>query len=148
MDICIWSPDWGLASVDFECLSMIAYAKFSGAPVNIKETNSPFWSSSGRLPVFRSNSSEDSSAHTTHSTITDLKEFIAHLRKKKFSADYNLSPKQQSEVRYILIFRILPPSFSPPLIPVSFKDLRRNFRQYVVRIRQSSMMMGLHRYLN
>jgi len=98
MEICIWSPDWGLASVDFECLSMIAYAKFSGAPVNIKETNSPFWSRSGRLPVFRSNNSEDSNEHTKHSTITDLKEFIAHLRRKKFSADYNLSPKQQSKV--------------------------------------------------
>ena len=106
MEICIWSPDWGLASVDFECLSMIAYAKFSGAPVNIKETDSPFWSSSGRLPVFRSSNSEDSNEHTKHSTITDLKEFIAHLRKKKFSADYNLSPKQQSEVIYMLNGRI------------------------------------------
>ena len=106
MEICIWSPDWGLASVDFECLSMIAYAKFSGAPVNIKETDSPFWSSSGRLPVFYSSNGEDSNEQTKHSTITDLKEFIAHLRKKKFSADYNLSPKQQSEVIYILIFAI------------------------------------------
>ena len=59
MEICIWSADWGLPSVDFGCLSMIAYAKFSGAPVNIKETNSPFWSPTGRLPVFRHNPAED-----------------------------------------------------------------------------------------
>ena len=102
MEICIWSPDWGLASVDFECLSMISYAKFSGAPVNIKETNSPFWSRSGRLPVFHSNNSEDTNEYPNQSIITDLKEFIAHLRKKKFSADYNLSPKQQSEVMNLL----------------------------------------------
>ena len=101
MEISIWSPDWGLASVDFECLSMISYAKFSGAPINVKETDSPFWSACGRLPVFRSNANDEMTESSKHVEIADLKEFIAHLRGKKFSADYNLNPKQHSEVRYI-----------------------------------------------
>jgi len=96
MEISVWSPDWGVASVDFECLTMISYAKFSGAPVSIKASNSPFWSSTGHLPVFRTN--DDTHEASKHIRITDFKEFISYLRKKKFSADYNLSPKQQSEV--------------------------------------------------
>ena len=96
MEISVWSPDWGVASVDFECLTMISYAKFSGAPVNIKASNSPFWSSTGHLPVFRTN--DDTHETSKNIRITDFKEFISYLRKKKFSADYNLSPKQQSEV--------------------------------------------------
>ena len=99
MEISIWSPDWGLPSVDFGCLSMIAYAKFSGAPVTIKDTNSPFWSPTGKLPVFRHNLAEDLSGTFSNSNaITSFQEFVTHLRNNKFSADYNLTPKQCSEV--------------------------------------------------
>ena len=108
MEISIWSPDWGLPSVDFGCLSMIAYAKFSGAPVTIKDTNSPFWSPNGKLPVFRHKClssqclgvAEDlSGTYENSNEITNFQEFVTHLRKNKFSADYNLTPKQCSEVR-------------------------------------------------
>ena len=98
MEISIWSADWGLPSVDFGCLSMIAYAKFSGAPVNIKESNSPFWSPTGRLPMFRHNPVEGHEIIGCDHSITSFHEFVAHLRKNKFSADYNLTPKQCSEV--------------------------------------------------
>ena len=99
MEVSIWSPDWGLASVDSGCLSMLAYAKFSGAPVTVKDTNSPFWSPNGKLPVFCHNSSEDAnSAFENKCEITNFQSFVRHLRKSKFSADYNLTPKQCSEV--------------------------------------------------
>ena len=99
MEISIWSPDWGLASVDFGCLTMLAYAKFSGAPINVKETNSPFWTPRGKLPVFRHNASEDLNGSAGYtSAITSFQAFVTHLRKSKFSADYNLTAKQCSEV--------------------------------------------------
>jgi len=62
---------------------MITYAKFSGAPLQVKETSNPFWSPRGDLPVF------------THlpvvKNVTDFNAFVSHLRMNKFSANYNLS---------------------------------------------------------
>ena len=76
---------------------MMAYAKFSGAPLQVKDTNSPFWSPDGKLPVFRHTTTESDSVNDKV-TLTDFQAFVAHLRKSKFSADYNLTPKQSSEV--------------------------------------------------
>ena len=98
MEAWVWSADWGLASVEVGCLSMMAYAKFSGAPLHVKDTNSPFWSPDGKLPVFRHNTTESDSVKNDKVILTDFQAFVAHLRKSKFSADYNLTPKQSSEV--------------------------------------------------
>ena len=99
MEVRVWSADWGLASAESECLSMMAYAKFSGAPLHIKDTHSPFWSPNGKLPAFQhSSESDNSNIKNSNVTITDFWAFVTHLRKSKFSADYNLSPKQSSEV--------------------------------------------------
>ncbi len=50
-----WSGDWGLPSVHPECLKILAFAKFSGAPVVQRSSNNPFWTPRGDLPVFRHN---------------------------------------------------------------------------------------------
>ena len=33
MELEAWSGDWGLPSIDAECLKILAFAKFSGAPL-------------------------------------------------------------------------------------------------------------------
>lgn len=87
MELDSWSPDWGLPSIDSECLKILAFAKFSGAPINQKCTNNPFWTPNGDLPVLK------------HSglVLTDFNSVSKHLRACNYSADYNLSPKQEAE---------------------------------------------------
>lgn len=90
MEVQVWSSDWGLPSIEPRCLQLITYAKFSGAPLHVLESNNPFWTPRGDLPVF--------SHSATVKSITEFGPFVAHLRSCKFSADYNLEQKQLSEV--------------------------------------------------
>jgi len=87
MELEAWSGDWGLPSIDSECLKILAFAKFSGAPLTQKCTNNPFWTPSGDLPVLR------------HAgvVLTDFNSIARHLRSCNYSADYNLPPKQVAE---------------------------------------------------
>ena len=87
MDLESWSSDWGIPSTDPECLKILAFSKFSGAPVHQKNTDNPFWTPRGDLPVFR------------HSGIilTDFISVSKHLLSCNYSADYNLEPRQLSE---------------------------------------------------
>jgi len=87
MDLECWSEDWGIPSIDPECLKIMAFSKFSGAPLNLKPTNNPFWTPRGDLPVLR------------HSGVilTDFPSVARHLRSCNYSADYNLSQKQVAE---------------------------------------------------
>jgi metaxin len=55
MEVDCWAGDWGLPSVHPECLKILAFAKFSGAPVVQRSSNNPFWTPRGDLPVFRHN---------------------------------------------------------------------------------------------
>jgi len=88
MELEAWSGDWGLPSIDSECLKILAFAKFSGAPLTQKCTNNPFWTPSGDLPVLR------------HAgvVLTDFNSIARHLRSCNYSADYNLPPKQVGKV--------------------------------------------------
>lgn len=49
----VWKGDWGLPSVDVNCLKVLTYAKFSNVPVIVRATSNPFKSSNGQLPVLR-----------------------------------------------------------------------------------------------
>jgi hypothetical protein len=55
---------------------MVTYAKFSGAPLQVRETNNPFWTPEGDLPVF--------SHASTVKNVTDFGTFVTHLRNCKF----------------------------------------------------------------
>jgi len=87
MEVECWSSDWGIPSVDPDSLMILAFAKFSGAPLTQKSSNNPFWSPIGNLPVFR---------HNGH-VATDFPEVVRHLKSCNYSADHNLSDKQISE---------------------------------------------------
>jgi len=88
MELDSWSEDWGIPSTDPECLKILAFSKFSGAPVRQKSFDNPFWTPLGSLPVFRHNGT----------TLTDFPAVARHLRCCNYSADYNLTSKQISEV--------------------------------------------------
>jgi len=87
MEVECWSEDWGIPSVDPECLKILAFAKFSGAPLQQKSTNNPFWRPGSNLPVFRHNGL----------VLTDFQDVSKHLKSCNYSADYNLTNKQISE---------------------------------------------------
>ena len=87
MEVECWSEDWGIPTVDPECLKILAFSKFSGAPVTPRPTNNPFWTPKGDLPVFRHNDV----------VLTDFSSVAGHLRSCNYSADYNLSNKQVAE---------------------------------------------------
>lgn len=91
MDLECWSEDWGIPSTDPECLKIMTFAKFSGAPLNLKPTNNPFWTPTGSLPVFRHD--------VAGVVLTDFPNIAKHLREGNYSADYNLSEKQLAESR-------------------------------------------------
>lgn len=88
MELYIWRGDWGLPSVDLHCLEIMAYAKFSGVPLQTCVTNNPFWTPNGRLPVFKHGKQ----------ILSGFPEISAYLRRKNFNADFGLSHKQCSEV--------------------------------------------------
>ncbi|CAL1611662.1 unnamed protein product [Knipowitschia caucasica] len=84
----VWEGDSGLPSVDWDCLSVLAYAQFSGAPLKVHKISNPWRSPSGSLPAFRTNQSE---------TLTQPNDIIIHLRKQKYNADYDLSAKEGAD---------------------------------------------------
>jgi len=91
MEVETWSADWGLPSVHPECLKILAYSKFCGAPVTQKQTNNPFWSSTGDLPIF------SPAAGASSVRYTDFASVVQHLKSCNFSADHKLSGKQVAE---------------------------------------------------
>jgi len=89
MEVECWADDWGIPSIDPDSLMILAFAKFSGAPVTQKSTSNPFWSPTGNLPVFR---------HSAGGVVaTDFQDVVKHLKSCNYSADHNLTDKQISE---------------------------------------------------
>jgi len=124
--LCVWGSDWGISSVDPACLSMMTYSKFSGAPVTAKATNNPFWSPKGSLPVLRSPSSSPLShpSQKPHEPveITDFRSCVQHLKACGYSADYNLSSRQQSEV--MAFSQLIEERLRPALLQVFWLDTK------------------------
>ncbi|CAO1422097.1 unnamed protein product [Diamesa hyperborea] len=50
MEIFVYKGEYGLPSIDFDCLRALAYIKLSGAPVKINAAANPFNSKNGFLP--------------------------------------------------------------------------------------------------
>ncbi|GIY25286.1 metaxin-1 [Caerostris darwini] len=88
MELDIWQGDWSLPSVDLTCLQVMAYAKFSGAPIQIKRTNWPL-SRYGHLPVFR---------HGKKNTLTTFDNIVTYLQKQNYNADGDLTSIQCSDI--------------------------------------------------
>lgn len=88
MHIDVWKGDWGLPTIDIECLKTLTFIKFAGAPVCVNKTSNPFKTPNGALPVFRH----------CHTVLTSFEEVSGYLQKQNYSPDHNLSPKDCAEI--------------------------------------------------
>ena len=88
MELDVWSGDWGLPSVDFSCLQVMLYCRFSGVPIKFNYTNNPWWSSTGTLPLFKQ----------SNNRLSKFQDVVSHLKSQNYSADLNLSPKDSGDV--------------------------------------------------
>ncbi|NXX65261.1 MTX3 protein, partial [Spizella passerina] len=101
MELSCWGGDWGLPSLHPESLTVMAYAKFSGAPLTVNTINKSWRTPKGDLPVLVS---EDI-------VISQPAKILNFLRKQKYNADYDLSAKQGADtLAYIALLeeKLLP----------------------------------------
>ncbi|XP_078060540.1 metaxin-1-like [Mustelus asterias] len=87
LELFCWKGDWGLPSVDTESLTVLAYARFSGAPVRVHKLCNPWKSPSGVLPALK----------TEKDVVSQPLQILAYLRKQKYNADYGLSATQGAD---------------------------------------------------
>ncbi|XP_058016191.1 metaxin-1 [Ahaetulla prasina] len=87
MELYCWAGGWGLPTVDPDCLAVLTYARFTGAPLKVHKISNPWRSPSGSLPALK----------TADGVISDTQEIITHFRKQQFNADYNLSALQGAD---------------------------------------------------
>lgn len=85
MELYVWKGSWGLPSIDTACLEIMAYAKFSGAPLKTREIRRPWF---GSLPVMR---------HGPQTKLTKFRDVVAYLRKQNYSADVQMTAQQSSD---------------------------------------------------
>nr|CAD7426228.1 unnamed protein product [Timema monikensis] len=89
MKLEVYKGCWGLPSFDVHCLQILAYAKFSKAPLQVYVVEDFRNATTGKLPYF---SHEDRS-------FTDSTKIISYLMKLKFNTDLNLSLKQKTQLK-------------------------------------------------
>ncbi|XP_068180304.1 metaxin-1a [Antennarius striatus] len=99
-----WEGDWGLPSVSTDCLVVMAYAQFAGAPLKVTKTSNPWRSPSGKLPALRTN----------EEILSRPADIIIHLRKQKFNADFDLSAKEGADS--LAFISLLEEKLKPALI--------------------------------
>ncbi|XP_030326286.1 metaxin-3 isoform X2 [Strigops habroptila] len=101
MELSCWGGDWGLPSLHPESLTVMAYAKFSGAPLTVNTITNSWRAHKGDVPVLIS---EDV-------VISQPAKILNFLRKQKYNADYKLSAKQGADtLAYIALLeeKLLP----------------------------------------
>ncbi|XP_074424962.1 metaxin-3 [Larus michahellis] len=101
MELSCWGGDWGLPSLHPESLTVMAYAKFSGAPLIVNTISNSWRAPKGEVPVLIS---EDI-------VISQPAKILNFLRKQKYNADYELSAKQGADtLAYIALLeeKLLP----------------------------------------
>ncbi|TTO31536.1 Metaxin-1 [Bagarius yarrelli] len=74
MELYCWKGDYGLPSVDVDCLTVLAYAKFAGAPLKIHRMTNPWRSPTGTLPALKTR--EEGSLSQPNKIIIQLRKQI------------------------------------------------------------------------
>ncbi|KAK4881847.1 hypothetical protein RN001_005166 [Aquatica leii] len=87
MELWVWVGDFGLVSINSECISTVAYIKLTKAPVKIHFSRNPYNLLSGEYPIFR------------HKQVTlyNYSDIINYLKKHNYNMDSKLSSKQVSK---------------------------------------------------
>ncbi|XP_026855854.1 metaxin-1a [Electrophorus electricus] len=105
LELFCWKGSWGLPSVDSDSLVVLAYARFTGAPLKIHKISNPWRSPTGSLPALKTKE-EGSFSHPS--------KIIIHLRKQKYNADYDLSAKEGADT--LAFISLLEEKLVPALI--------------------------------
>ncbi|KAK9308849.1 hypothetical protein QLX08_001270 [Tetragonisca angustula] len=84
-ELTIWKGDWGLPSVDTECLQVLVYAKFNGIPLKVNAVGNPF---NSNLPILKYN----------NYTFTKVKDIIEVFRENNYNTEQNLSRKECAKI--------------------------------------------------
>ncbi|XP_013785062.1 metaxin-1-like [Limulus polyphemus] len=113
MSLETWDGDWGLPSVDLFSLQIMAYAKFSGAPLKLNKTNKPWHSPNGQLPMFR---------HGPKISFSRFGDITAYLRGQNYNADFDLTKKQCSDI--VAYSSLLRDKLYPAILYVLWVDSR------------------------
>ncbi|OAD57699.1 Metaxin-1, partial [Eufriesea mexicana] len=87
-ELSIWKGDWGLPTVDTECLQVLVYAKFNDIPLKINANANPFNTPNGRLPVLK----------CKNDTFNAVQDIIAFFRQQHYNSEYDLSRKHCATV--------------------------------------------------
>ncbi|GAB0097966.1 Metaxin [Sergentomyia squamirostris] len=76
----VYQGEWGLPSIDLECLTSLALLKFAEIPVNINTRGSTFFSPSGTLPYLNDGTTK----------ISSYKDILEYVKKKGGSLNRGL----------------------------------------------------------
>ncbi|XP_072938356.1 metaxin-1 isoform X2 [Epargyreus clarus] len=87
IELDIWRGEWGLASIDLECLKVLTYMKFIGVPVRVREASHLLFTPKGTLPVLRDG----------EKVLTNFEEVVDYLKSLHYSTDVHLNDKQAAE---------------------------------------------------
>uniref|UniRef100_A0A6J0TX61 Metaxin n=1 Tax=Pogona vitticeps TaxID=103695 RepID=A0A6J0TX61_9SAUR len=113
LELYCWASGWGLPTVDPDCLTVLTYARFTGAPLKVHKITNPWRSPSGTLPALKSKDD---------GIISEPQQIITHLRKQKFNADYDLSARQGADT--LAFVSLLQEKLLPALIHTFWVDAK------------------------
>ncbi|XP_063054027.1 metaxin-1a [Engraulis encrasicolus] len=88
LELFCWKGNWGLPSVNTECLIVLAYARFAGVPLKLHKTANPWGSPTGVLPALKTRQDE---------SFSQPSKIIIEFRKQKYNADFDLSAKEGAD---------------------------------------------------
>ncbi|XP_061527723.1 metaxin-3 isoform X1 [Phycodurus eques] len=96
MELRCWGGDWGLPSVHSESLVVLAYAKFSGAKVNISPIDWTWKTLTATVPELVCGDT----------SVKEPSQILNFLRKQRFNADYELTARQGADtMAYIALLQ-------------------------------------------
>ncbi|XP_056122139.1 metaxin-1a [Rhinichthys klamathensis goyatoka] len=130
-----WKAGLGLPSVNTDCLIVLAYARFSGAPLKIHKISNPWRSPTGSLPALRTK--EEGSC-------SQPSQIIIQLRKQKYNADYDLSAKEGADT--LAFTSLLEERLLPALIYALWLD-PKNYAEVTRRWYGENMCFPLNFFL-
>ncbi|XP_076157313.1 metaxin-1-like [Alosa pseudoharengus] len=113
LELYSWKGDWGLPSVDADCLTVLAYAKFAGAPLKVHKITNPWRSPTGILPALKTRE---------NGSVSQPSKIIINLRKQKYNADYDLSAKEGADT--LAFVSLLEEKLLPALIYTLWVDAK------------------------
>lgn len=117
MQLMVWEGDYGLISMNVQCVQVILYAKIAKVPLEISYNKNPYCSLHWDYPIFK------------HGDIVlnKVDDIINYMRNEKYGADFNLTKKLCSDsYAYTNMLQMK----LKPVIDFLFWGDKRNFEEF------------------